>query len=52
MTISGVLCCLQVAFMEQAVPMLDALGFVECFAWESLSLDHSYDSRDGLLLNE
>ena len=50
-TISGVLCCLQVAFMEQAVPMLDALGFVERYAWYFLSPDQAYDGHNGLPLD-
>ena len=49
--ISGMLCCLQVAFMEQAVPMLDALGFVERYAWYFLSPDQAYDGHNGLPLD-
>ncbi|CAK0786608.1 hypothetical protein CVIRNUC_009822 [Coccomyxa viridis] len=41
----------QVAFMEQAVPMLDALGFVERYAWYFLSPDQAYDGHNGLPLD-
>ena len=49
--VTGGLCCLQVAFMEQAVPMLDALGFVERYAWYFLSPDQAYDGHNGLPLD-
>ena len=42
---------LQVAFMEQAVPMLDALGYVERYAWYFLSPDQAYDGHNGLPLD-
>ena len=50
-SMSELLCCLQVAFMEQAVPMLDALGYVERYAWYFLSPDQAYDGHNGLPLD-
>lgn len=42
---------LQVAFMQQAVPMLDSLSFVERYAWYYLSPDQTYDGQNGLALD-
>ena len=37
----------QVAFMQQAVPMLDKLRFVERYAWYMLAPDQVYDGLKG-----
>ena len=42
---------LQVAFLQQAVPMLDSLSFVERYAWYYLSPDQTYDGQNGLPLD-
>ena len=42
---------LQVAFLQQAVPMLNSLSFVERFAWYYLSPDQTYDGQNGLPLD-
>ncbi|CAK0786607.1 hypothetical protein CVIRNUC_009821 [Coccomyxa viridis] len=41
----------QVAFLQQAVPMLNSLSFVERYAWYFLSPDQTYDGQNGLPLD-
>ena len=41
----------QVAFMQQAIPMLDKLGFVERYAWYMLYPDQVHDGEEGQSLN-
>ena len=41
----------QVAFMQQAIPMLDRLGFVERYAWYMLAPDQVYDGEKGQALD-
>ena len=41
----------QVAFIQQAIPMLDKLGFVERYAWYMLAPDQVYDGERGQPLN-
>ncbi len=44
-------CSPQVAFLQQAVPMLNSLSFVERYAWYFLSPDQTYDGQNGLPLD-
>ncbi len=41
----------QVAFMQQAIPMLDRLSFVERYAWYMLAPDQVYDGSKGQQLD-
>ena len=41
----------QVAFMQQAIPMLDGLSFLERYAWYMLPPDQVYDGNKGQQLN-
>ena len=48
---ADVACSPQVAFLQQAVPMLNSLSFVERYAWYYLSPDQTYDGQNGLPLD-
>lgn len=41
----------QAAFLQQAAPMLDKLGFVERYAWYMLAPDQVYNGEKGQALD-